>query len=83
MEFEYTRRQVARGARADAETHDKIHILKSAADLRATYQIRLLLYRALQEGKKLVLNIRQECKLHDDLKVLVKEHRKSIDVVRR
>lgn len=83
MDFELTKRQVARGARPDAETHDKIHILKSALELRATYQIRLLLYRALQEGKKLTLNVKKDCNFHDDLKSLVKEHRPNIEVVRR
>ena len=83
MEFRQTGRQVARGARPDAETHDKIHVLKSAAELRATYQIRLLLYRAVQEGKKLVLNVKTDCEFHADLKTLVKENRRNIEVVRR
>ncbi len=83
MEFELTKRQVARGAKPDAETHDKIHILKSSAELKATYQIRLLLYRAVQEGKKLVLNVKKECEFSGDLKALLKEHRRNIEVVRR
>jgi hypothetical protein len=83
MEFEMTKHHVARTARPDAETYDKIHLLKSALALRATYQVRLLLFRAVQEGRKLVLNVKKECVFHDDLKSLVKEHRKSIEVVRR
>lgn len=83
MKFEMTTRHVARGARADAETYDRLHLLKSCSELKATYQIRLLLYRAIQEGKKLVLNIPDECKLHDDLKAMVKDHRSSIEVARR
>ena len=83
MECEMTRRHVARGTRADAETHDRLHLLKSCTKLKATYQIRLLLYRAIQEGKKLVLNVPKECVLQADLKALIKEHRSNIVVARR
>ena len=83
MEFEMTKHQVARTARPDAESYDKILVLKSALTLRATYQVRLLLFRAVQEGRKLILNVKRECVLGDDLKALIKEHRKSIEVVRR
>ncbi len=83
MEFQMTKHQVARTARPDAETYDKIHLLKSTLTLRATYQIRLLLFRAVQEGRKLVLNVQKDCVIHDDLKTLMKEHRKSIELVRR
>jgi hypothetical protein len=83
MEIRMTKHQVARAARPDAEAYDKIHVLKSSLALRATYQVRLLLFRAVNEGRKLVLNVKKECVFHDDLKALVKEHRKSIEVVRR
>ena len=52
MEFKQTKRQVARGTRADAETYDKLFLFKNVALLRATYQVRLLLYRAIQEKKE-------------------------------
>lgn len=65
-----TKHQVARTAMPDVESYDKIHLLKSALRLRATYQIRLLLYRAVQEGRTLVLNVKKDCALGDDLKDL-------------
>jgi hypothetical protein len=37
MEFQMTKHQVARTAMPDAETYDKIHLLKSALALWATY----------------------------------------------
>lgn len=83
MKFEMTKHQIARTARPDAETYDKIHILKSALRLRATYQVRLLLFRAVKEGRKLVINVKKECVFHDDLKALVKDYRKTVEVVRR
>ena len=83
MDFELTKRQVARGARPDADVHEKMHLLKSASELRATYQIRLLLYRAVQENRKLVLNIKNGCKIADDLRSLINEYSRNIEVVRR
>jgi len=83
MEFQMTKQQVARTSRPDAETYDKIHLFKSTLALRATYQVRVLLFRAVQEGRKLVLNVPKDCVIHDDLKALMKRHRKSIEVVRR
>lgn len=83
MEFQMTKHQVSRTARPDAETYDKIHLFKSALTLRATYQVRLLLFRAVKEGRKLVLNVQKDCVIHNDLRELMKEHRKSIEVVRR
>jgi hypothetical protein len=82
MRFELTKRQVARGARPDAEQNGKIYLIKNTAELRATYQIRLLLYRAVSEGKKLVLDIPKECKLHVGLRELVREHRRHIEIAR-
>lgn len=82
MDFKLTRRQVARGAQPDAETYDKLLVQKSARSLRATYQIRLLLYRALRENKKLVLAVKKDCIFHDDLRYLLKKYAKEIQVVR-
>ena len=83
MEFRMTKKQVARGTRADAETHNQLHVLKSASELRATYQIRLLLYRAQRENKKLILNVKQGCTFHDDLKALLRDYRHLFEIVRR
>lgn len=55
LRFEYTKHQVARGARPDTEVGDRLYLLKKVPLLRATYQIRLLAYRASQEAKKLVI----------------------------
>ena len=82
MEFQQTKRQVARGARADAETSDKLFLFKKVSELRATYQIRLLLYRAIKEGKKLVIDMPKASKIHPSLKTLMRDYSKHIQVNR-
>lgn len=82
MEFKTTKHQVARSTRPDAETYDKIHLFKNTLMLRATYQVRLLLFKAVMEGRKFIINVKKECIIHDDLKDLVKKNRDSIKIVR-
>jgi hypothetical protein len=82
MEFRQTIHQVARGSRPDGETFDKLLLIKRASELRATYQIRLLTYRAVQEGKKLLIEIPKECKVHRDLRELTKQFPKNISIAR-
>jgi hypothetical protein len=77
-----TKRHVARGARPDAEVNNKMYLIKNVSELRATYQIRLLLYRAVQEGMKLVVDVPKSCELSDPLKGLVKEYRRNLEVTR-
>jgi hypothetical protein len=82
VDFMMTKRHVARGARPDAETNNKIYLIKKVSNLRCTYQIRMLLYRAVQEGTKLVLDVPYHCELSPSLNTLIKEHRGSIEVTR-
>ena len=55
MELRQRRHQVARGTRPDAESPTELLLSKPVSELRATYQIRLLTFRAVREGKKLGL----------------------------
>ena len=82
MEFRQTTRQVARGTRPDAETHDKLFLFKNVSELKATYQIRLLLFRAVKEGRKLVIDMPKGSKVHPELQTLVKNYRKNVEIVR-
>jgi len=82
VEFAMTKRHVARGSRPDAEVNNKMYLIKKVSELRITYQIRLLLYRAIQEGTKLVLDVPKSCELSAPLKALVKEHRRNLEVTR-
>jgi hypothetical protein len=78
----FTRHQVPRGTLPDAETHNRIYLIKNVSLLHATYQVRLLLYKAEQTGKKLVLRIPKACKLGRDLTELRREHAKSVVIER-
>jgi hypothetical protein len=82
VEFAMTKRHVARGARPDAEVNNKMYLIEKVSELRATYQIRLLLYRATQEGTKLVLDVPESCVLSGSLKVLIKEYGRNLEVTR-
>lgn len=82
MEFRQTARQVARGTRPDAESHDKFFLFKNVPELRATYQIRLLLFRAVKERRKLVIDIPKGGTIHHELQALAKSYRKNIEIVR-
>lgn len=72
MQFMFTRHQTPRGARADAEKGKKIYLFKGARKLHATYQIRLLAYRAYKEGKQLVIQVPKQGEKADSLKELIK-----------
>lgn len=67
-----------RGSLPDAETPDKIYLIKSTSELRATYQVRLLLYRAVNEQKVLVLALPKDCHIHPDLAQLMSQHANNI-----
>lgn len=82
MEFRQTKHQVARGSRADGESHNKLFLIKKVSEIRATYQVRLLAYRASQEGKKLVLDVPKMCRIHSSLRALERELPGVIQITR-
>jgi len=60
-----------RRSRADAETKDQIVLVKYAAALHATYQIRTLAERAIREGKQLVLLVPRGFRPASSLQLLI------------
>jgi hypothetical protein len=76
----YTQHQVARGALADAENNSAFYLLKNVSSLRLTYQIRLLAFRAIDNGRKLVIRVPVGCKLHPSLRDFVRDHSKTIRI---
>jgi hypothetical protein len=80
VNLRYTRHQVARGARADAEVGDKLYLLKRVAVLHATYQVRLLAFRAQQEGKRLVVRVPPTFKAGPSLRDLMRELKSVIRI---
>ena len=78
MQFRYTRHQVPRGSRPDAETPTEIILAKNVSVLRATYQIRLLAFRATEEARKLVLRVPRSCRFDTSLERLMEKARGAI-----
>jgi len=60
-----------RGARPDAETAEKVYLIKHVPALRATYQVKLLTFLAAQQGKKLVLRVPAACQFDATLQALL------------
>lgn len=68
-----TKHQTPRGARADAEKFNRLYLVKNVSALRATYQIRLLAFRAVSEKIKLVIRVPKACEFHPSLLDLIKK----------
>jgi hypothetical protein len=73
-----TKHQVPRSARADAEQFNRLYVIKKVTTLRATYQMRLLAFRAKSEGLKLVLKVPSGCKFDHTLSELIRKTGKTI-----
>jgi hypothetical protein len=73
-----TRHQVPRGTRADSVDHRYYYVIKNVPRLRATYQIRLLAYRASQHGKKLVISVPKTCVPSPSLVAFIKANSKLV-----
>jgi hypothetical protein len=82
MEFRQTIRQVARSTRADAETGAAFFLIKIVSEMRATYQVRLLVFRAAQERRKVVIQVPEGCKIHRTLRDLSHQVPKTIQITR-
>jgi hypothetical protein len=82
MEYKYTRHQIPRGTKPDAETYDKLYLLKNVSTLRATYQVRMLTFLAMEKGKKLEILVPKHFKAHPSLRDYMKENRKLIKIVK-
>ena len=82
MRYRHTKHQVARGSRADAETHDKLYLIKRVSEMRATYQVRLLTYLASETGRTLVVELPEGARIHRSLRELRKGFPKAIRIVR-
>lgn len=78
METKYTKHQVARCAKPDGEKFNVMYLIKNVQRLRATYQIRLLAFRAVQEKRKLVLRVPASCEFDTSLEDLIERCGKAV-----
>jgi len=62
----------------DADAFNKMYLIKNVSKLRATYQIRLLAFRAVEEKKKLILRVPSSCEFDRSLMDLMKQCRNAV-----
>jgi hypothetical protein len=82
MKYKLTSQQVARRSRPDAERGNEMYLLKNVTSLRATYQIRLLTYRAVEEQMRLVIRVPKACKIHESLRTLAEDNSRYLKIER-
>ncbi|WJS95654.1 hypothetical protein NYQ10_04180 [Flavobacterium johnsoniae] len=79
-EYKNTKHQVARTAKADAFSNNKWYLIKCCSELKATYQIKLLLFNAISKKGQLIIRVKKKCLLNNDLKQLVKEYKSHLKI---
>jgi len=75
IEYKYTKHQVARTSIADAISDKNWYLIKYCTELKSTYQIRMLLFLVISKKGRLIIRVRKECLLSDNLKKLIKENK--------
>ena len=82
IKYKYTKHQVARTVKADAFSNNKWYLIKCCNELRTTYQIKTLLFSAISKKGQLIIKIKKECLLNNDLKQLIKENKSYLKIER-
>lgn len=62
----------------DAEAFNRMYLVKNVSSLRATYQIRLLAFKAVEKGMQLVLRVPSTCVFDETLNDLISKCGKSM-----
>ncbi len=68
-----------RASAPDAETSDRIYLIKNVSRLHATYQVRQLAFLARLRGKKLILVVPPFCRFEPGLEALISAHPGILD----
>jgi hypothetical protein len=63
---------------SDGFAFNRMYLIKNVSRLRATYQIRLLAFRAVDKGTQLVLRVPTVCVFDDSLNDLIRKCGKSV-----
>jgi hypothetical protein len=70
------------GVKPDAVDDARVYLIKACSTLRLTRQIRMATLMATQTGRKLRLQIRQDCALAPDLETFIRAQGDRVEVVR-
>jgi hypothetical protein len=82
VEYRYTRHQVPRGARPDADGGASWYLLKFVSELHLTYQTRMLTFEAMQSGTRLTIKVPRPARLSAPLRAFIKKHKDVLRVER-
>lgn len=74
---------ILKAVRADAQKDGKIYLVKACSKLKATYQIRMLLFQAISEDKVFVLCLNPDCLLSNPLKELQRTYKSNFELLYR
>lgn len=80
VEPRYTKHQVARTTRPDADCNGVFYLIKACSRLRLTYQIRLLVASAENSQRKVVIDVPKACRIDESLQAYRKEHAKLLKI---
>jgi hypothetical protein len=80
LKHRYTQNQVPRGTRPDAADFSRFYLIKNVSKLAATYQIRLLAYRASEAGKNLIIRVPKSCEVQPSLNRLIRDMGRTVVV---
>lgn len=73
LNYQYTKKQVARGARPDGERNNEICLIKYSSTLNLTYQIKLLTYMCFENKLVLIIVVYKDCEIKPKLKTFIKK----------
>ena len=62
----------------DAEAFNRMYLIKNVLKLRATYQIRLLAFRAIEKKMQLILRVPTACVFDESLNDLLQKGKGAI-----
>lgn len=61
---------------------NELFLIKNTSEQHATYQIRLLAFFAVRDNKTLIVDVPKKCKIHNDLRELVRQYPKNVTIER-
>lgn len=82
MDFAYTRHQTPRGSMPDAEVGNKLYLIKNVSEMRLTYQIKMLVYVAHSQGKKVIVQLPKHASIHASLREFVRNSNGVVKIER-
>jgi len=78
LKIKNTGHQVGRSAMPDTDAFNRMYLIKNVSRLRATYQIKLLTFKAIDHKMQLIIRVPTSCVFDSSLNDLAKKCGKSV-----